>query len=417
MSQKRVKMERRLQREQEAVKPPVAETKKPSGLETLLRKAQKAKLTYVLAAGMAIGAAFAGRALVDYNRKPEYDLKIVFLNHGLESDAKKLLGEVDAAAAEGKPYELILDESADITNNNYMPTTVRINSILSSDKRAYDDAVRKGMDPHAAEDKAIQNTKFTWNGSLNGLISAEGPGWLEFSERLLMGSGMRGLIVAPLESRTQKDYVDLQKFDKMLGQDRSRLIELVKGNASLGELKDVSMKLKNDMNELTKVRNAELAGSLQSRLDKLVDTFPELGKLARKGEPIRVISYMGDLHNSIIGILREASPRIRVTSEIYDGYYPIERLAAADPTFGERPCTEREGYLLAVQNCYLESYFRYAGVTQEIKDRILNNAMSMTLEEWKRLDSESEIMPTFQKKAAYIVKRIYEIDTYRELGL
>jgi hypothetical protein len=340
---------------------------------------------------------FAGRQMPFWTgSKTEYALTVDFVNHDSIDSAQAMNSEIDAAAASGKPYSIIFYEAAAQGSSNYVSSTIGMNHYLGQARQWYNTQMASGEHTQSETEAAVVSSLHLNTGDSQSEA---------FGDVLFAHAVAKDIKVMPFEAYSASDQAEDKKFATTYENLKSEWNELYATNATLNQL--MKFEIKNSILTLTNAiyRNHEISRHTAEKFDTAKRIFPML-RIERWvfGEQIRAIAFIGSAHSEL---RIDGTDRLSVTNEYNDiGHLVPSMINAGIST--PRQLTEREAYLVAINNRWMSSIL--AEVSQDdsaLASRMINNLMSLSLEQLRTIDDESSKIQDPYNRALYVLNSVY----------
>jgi hypothetical protein len=378
-------------------------TNEPHTGRPILRHLRRKALTYALIGTTVLGGWFVYEQLPFWTgTKKAYSMELIFLGHNSSKSAMYLLNEIDQASKSGKPFKVLFVENAGLSTSDYKNFVETLNFGLSKVKREYFERLQQGFSKQKAEEVCIKLVR-------QEIVGANNSENNEFIVTLAFGAAIRGLVVLPIEVHSVEEAQEVNRDSIISNTILARRRELIMRNAPLKEFMLDCKRLNDLVIREYEFRNAEIVKGLDTRFDDAIKFFPSLGWERLKGSDLRAIGFMGVQHYLPI---RNAYPyktsRVDFHPEHHTYNYSLTDIIHSNRQPG--PLTEREAYLIAIDKLFLAhlNFEKLSQVYPKFGETLIENAMGLTVEELRRIDTESSAILDFDAKGRFILNAIAE---------
>lgn len=415
MSQARAKRERLEARLRERLDSPEAtlrkawEEEKPAAFGMLRGKASSYIKTGAAVATLAAAGLFVWEQLPYWTgAKPRYELEMVFLNHDNPEHGVRLGKEMEAAAAAGKPFQLMFCDQPGEKSSQYDSDVRNANANLAKRREAYMRLIKGGWSEGYAEVEALKDGRMSYKDpNRSDLVGQVGFMNIAFTKAAELG-----VDVLPIESYSDSRAAELYKVAVREEGVNDKILKLGK-DSTLGDIKGCVMELGESNGDIF-YRNDQIAKTIEGRLDRAMRLFPKLWLEELEGKQIRAIAWLGNGHvpGQLMEMLQssDADKRVEFTGQYWADEHMLNVYNTVMTQMGKpRQFTELEAFQIAIELKWIGSAEVSLGVSGNslVARRLVDNTLSMTLNQCIDLDKQTSALKDPQEKIAFALNTIY----------
>jgi hypothetical protein len=415
MSQGRAKRERREARLRERLEGTESalrkapEEKRPAAFGMLRGKASSYIKTGAAVAALAAGGLFVWEQMPYWTgAKPRYAVEMVFLNHDNPEHGVRLGKEMEAAASSGKPFELMFCDQPGEKSSQYDSDVRNANADLAKRREAYMKLRKGGWSEGYAEVEVLKDGRMSYKDPSRSDLE----GQVGFMNIAFTKAAELGVDVLPIESYSDSKAAELYRVAVQEGGVNERILQLGR-DSTLGDMKGCVMEL-GEANRYIFYRNEQIARSMEDRLDRAVRLFPKLWLDELEGKQIRAIAWLGNGHvpGQLMEMLQrnDADKRVEFTGQYWADEHMLNVYDTVMTQMGKpRQFTELEAFQIAIELKWIGSAEVELGVSGNslVARRLVDNTLSMTLDQCIDLDKQTSMLKDPQEKIAFALNTIY----------
>jgi hypothetical protein len=363
---------------------------------------RKKTFTYALISATAVAGIWVADKQMPFwtGAKKDYSIEMVFLKHDSTEEALQLFVHIDKEKAEGHPIKVMFTEAADENRSNYERDVRYTNDKLVQIGKAYKALIAEGYPPSQAESEC-----------LSGMSGID-----QFNKVVCLQAAIRDIKVLPLESHSDEECKNVAIYYSYNSEMNSKWSNLVARNAPLKDLMQHQLELASGLEKLglVSLRNQEVATNLSKRFEEAVKLFPELRLERLKGNQIRAIGWMGLQHRPIEQLVDYSDPKVEFSTTEY-----IDKFSISAGVLGaisrDRPFTEREAYLLAIDQRYVKDNIgQIIREDPEAAEKLVQNALKLNLPDLRLLDTESSGIANREDRGIFILNGLIGTNYFKK---